>query len=105
MKTVVHCADISSPSMEFEDFKAWGLRVTQEFHDQYMTEMAIPSIKESNPPPPFMKWETYKSFVSSQIGFTSKYSLAQLINIIIKWPALRYPSLLFERLIYCFDTL
>lgn len=38
-----------------------------------MTEMAMADIKENNPPPPFMKWESYKSFVSSQIGFTSKF--------------------------------
>jgi len=33
MKTVVHASDISSPAMEFEDFKCHGLRVVQEFHD------------------------------------------------------------------------
>jgi hypothetical protein len=73
LKTVVHAADISSPSMDFDDFRTWGYRVTLEFHDQYMTEMAIPEIRANNPPPSFMKWESYKTFVQSQIGFTSKY--------------------------------
>lgn len=57
--------------MEFEDFKAQGLRVTMEFHDQYQTEVANPALKDL-PPPPFMKWVDYKVFVGSQIGFTSK---------------------------------
>lgn len=72
MKTVVHAADISSPAMDFEDFKTQGFRVTLEFHDQYMSEIAIPDLRDNNPPPAFMKWESYKSFVQSQIGFTSK---------------------------------
>lgn len=35
MRSVVHAADISSPCMEFDEFKSHGLRVTQEFHDQF----------------------------------------------------------------------
>jgi hypothetical protein len=63
MKTVVHASDISSPAMEFEDFKCHGLRVVQEFHDQYEAEMAIPYIRDNNPPPPFFKWSNYKNFL------------------------------------------
>ena len=28
MSFVVHCCDISNPTMPFEDFKDWGLRIT-----------------------------------------------------------------------------
>jgi hypothetical protein len=55
--------------MEFEDFKAQGFRVTQEFHDQYLSEMADPRLKES-PPFPFLRWVSYPDFVASQISFT-----------------------------------
>jgi hypothetical protein len=57
--------------MEFEEFKSHGLRVTQEFHDQYLGESADPRLK-SSPPPPFMRYTTYKGFVVSQINFASK---------------------------------
>jgi hypothetical protein len=71
LKSVVHAADISSPTMDFADFKSQGYRVTQEFHDQWLAETANPALKE-NPPPPFMKWTDYRGFVASQINFTSK---------------------------------
>lgn len=35
MKVIVHSSDISSPTLDFEDFVSQGLRINQEFHDQY----------------------------------------------------------------------
>jgi len=55
---MIHGADISSPIMRFEDFKAQGFRIRQEFHDQYQSEEIDPSLKDS-PPLPFMKWSSY----------------------------------------------
>lgn len=33
MKVLVHSVDIGGPIAKIADFYAWGLRVTQEFHD------------------------------------------------------------------------
>ena len=68
---MIHAADISSPAMEFADFKSQGLRVTQEFKDQYESEIEHPDLKE-NPPMPSLKWTDYQGFISSQIFFSSK---------------------------------
>ena len=35
MRILVHSCDISNPAMKFEDFKPWGLRITQEFDDLF----------------------------------------------------------------------
>ena len=54
------------------DFYAWGLRVTQEFNDQYESEKANDRLKDF-PPLPFLKYTGYESFVTSQITFSSKH--------------------------------
>jgi hypothetical protein len=58
--------------MPFEDFRAWGLRVNQEFHDQFMSEKEDPHLAD-NPPFPFLEWRSYKEYVGSQINFVKTF--------------------------------
>lgn len=38
MSFIVHASDISNPVLEFDEFNKWGLRVKQEFYDQFRAE-------------------------------------------------------------------
>lgn len=37
---IIHTCDIGGVMSDFEIFKQWGLRVVQEFHDQFECEKA-----------------------------------------------------------------
>ena len=39
MSFIVHSCDISNPVLQFDEFNKWGLRVKQEFYDQYRAEV------------------------------------------------------------------
>ena len=73
MRHVVHACDISNPTMNFEDFREWGLRITQEFDDLYVSETELKQLRGTPDPLPFLKYSNYKGFCGSQIGFTSKF--------------------------------
>ena len=77
MKVLVHTCDISNPSLAFEDFREQGLRVCQEFDDQFVAEKSLVEVKkkegiEISNPLPFFEYTNYDTFCRFQINFTSK---------------------------------
>ena len=72
MQAIVHACDISNPTMPFEAFRAWGLRITQEFDDVFFAEKDLHETRGTEKPLPFLEWGGYKAFCKGQIGFTSK---------------------------------
>jgi cAMP-specific phosphodiesterase 4 len=72
MSSIVHACDISNPTMQFEDFREWGLRITQEFDDLFNAETNLKEQRNTPDPLPFMKYNGYEAFKNGQIGFTSK---------------------------------
>lgn len=72
MSLLTHACDISNPTMHYEDFREWGIRITQEFDDIFTAETDLHNTKGTAPPLPFMKWVNYNGFCSSQVGFASK---------------------------------
>jgi hypothetical protein len=75
MRVVVHACDISNPTMNFADFKEWGLRITQEFDDLFVAEKHLSETRGTAGPLPFLEYKGYKGFCFGQIGFTSKFTL------------------------------
>ena len=50
--------------MSYENFMSWGLRVSQEFHDQYSAESENEQMMKISPPAPFLQWTEMKNFLN-----------------------------------------
>jgi hypothetical protein len=78
MKILVHACDLTNASMKFDNFRQWGLRITQEFDDLFVAEKDLNEIRGTDgahgctPPLPFLEYKNYKGFCMGQIGFISK---------------------------------
>jgi len=78
---ILHAADIGNATFNFEGFKEWGLRITQEMQDQYDAEKAL-----GLHPAEFMKYGDEKSYAKGQCGFVRAFSLPLWEAIATKWP-------------------
>jgi len=85
MKLLVHTCDISNAAQQFNKFKQWGLRISQEFDDCFVAETDLSARLGTEkaygcaPPLPFLKWSNYKGFCQGQINFVSKSKQIVLI--------------------------
>ena len=78
IRLLVHACDISNPTMNFKDFREWGLRITQEFDDLFYAETDLKELRGdtdegATAPLPFLEYKGYIGFCKGQIGFTSKF--------------------------------
>ena len=81
MSFLVHACDISNPTMIFEDFREWGIRITQEFQDLFNAENDLVELKgdeNSGPygvtrPLPFLEYKNWKGYCMGQVGFTKTF--------------------------------
>lgn len=79
MGTLIHACDISNVGLPIEEFKRWGLRISQEFDDTFAMETDLVARLGSDtasgvsPPMPFLKYQDLVSFNKSQIGFSRKF--------------------------------
>lgn len=65
---IVHACDLSNLVFEYDHSFKWGIRITQEFHDQYMAEDKLDE-NEFGKPLGFLKYSDAKTFYKSQTGF------------------------------------
>ena len=73
MSAIIHACDISNPTMKFEEFRTWGLRIIQEFNDLWVAENDL-HLKYGTPAPhDFLKWSTYDNFKKGQAFFTKTF--------------------------------
>lgn len=72
MKILVHACDLTNPSLKFDQFRLWGLSISQEFDDLFVAERDVNLLNGCAPPMSFLEYSNYKSFCMGQIGFTSK---------------------------------
>lgn len=45
MSGLMHAADISNPTMNFTEFRDWGLLINQEFDDTFTAENDLQNLK------------------------------------------------------------
>ena len=65
---IVHAWDLCNLIFEYDHSFKWGIRITQEFHDQYQAEAKLDS-EEYGAPPAFLKYSSEQDFCKSQAGF------------------------------------
>lgn len=65
---IVHACDLSNLLYKFDHYHKWGIRITQEFSDQYLAEEKLdPEIY--GPPTAFLKYTGSEGHYKSQLGF------------------------------------
>mmetsp|Transcript_21078 Transcript_21078/g.20774 ORF Transcript_21078/g.20774 Transcript_21078/m.20774 type:complete len:141 (+) Transcript_21078:478-900(+) len=65
---IVHACDLSGLILDYDHSFKWGMRIAQEFHDQYSAEEKLDNEKYG-PPMSFLKYSGVKAFKKSQAGF------------------------------------
>ena len=65
---IVHAWDLCNLIFEYDHSFKWGIRITQEFHDQYQAESKLDKEKYGSPPA-FLKYSKEQDFYKSQSGF------------------------------------
>lgn len=65
---IVHACDLSGQILDFDHSMKWGMRIAQEFHDQFQAEDNLDK-EECGPPLGFLKYTSAAAFKKSQAGF------------------------------------
>lgn len=87
---IVHACDLSGLILEYDHSFKWGMRIAQEFHDQYCAEEKLDQEKYG-PPLGFLKYSSVGAFKKSQAGFCK--------NIILPMWQVLYDILKFDRIV------
>ena len=87
---VVHACDLSGLILDYDHSFKWGIRITQEFHDQYNAEEKLDQEK-FGAPLGFLKFTTVDNFKKSQAGFCE--------NIILPMWKVLHDILKFDRVV------
>lgn len=87
---IVHACDLSNLVFEYDHSFKWGIRITQEFHDQFQAEEKLDEEKYGAPMG-FLKYSNAQSFYKSQTGFMD--------NVILPMWEVLYDILKFDKVV------
>jgi hypothetical protein len=87
---IVHGCDLGNLVFEYDHSYKWGLRISQEFHDQYQAEDKLDK-NEFSKPMEFMKYSDDETFYKNQTGFID--------NVVIPMWQILYDILKFDKVV------
>mmetsp|Transcript_2363 Transcript_2363/g.2224 ORF Transcript_2363/g.2224 Transcript_2363/m.2224 type:complete len:141 (+) Transcript_2363:795-1217(+) len=87
---IVHACDLNGLILDYDHSFKWGMRIAQEFHDQYCAEEKLDQEKYGQPLA-FLKYTGAEAFKKNQAGFCK--------NIILPMWQVLYDILKFDRVV------